>query len=106
MPHLHYQRSPDGLIVPIVIGLDDDSIAALHAAGAPILAPIHAMGIIDTGADLTGITSRLLAQLPFRSMGQGTTIGVSGAAYPNLFAISLSLVRRQEIRHLYSRIPS
>jgi hypothetical protein len=92
MPQLHYPRTPDGLVVPVVVALDNDSIIALHAAGLSIPAPIHALGLIDTGADLSGVSSRLLPRAPFRSLGQANTSTAAGASSPRLFAISMSIV--------------
>jgi hypothetical protein len=73
MPQLHYGRSPDGLIVPVVVGLDDDLRCRITRGGSSHSADCR-YGDNRHSADLTGYPDS--EELAVRSMGQAKTIGV------------------------------
>src|SRR5262245_58267180 len=63
MPILTLSLSPRGALLPILIRLSDPDIRVLRAALRPIPQPITATGLIDTGADMTGVDAGLIQRL-------------------------------------------
>jgi predicted aspartyl protease len=89
---LTFPVSPDGLIVPVWIGLSGQVLANLMAAGQAAPPPIAARGLIDTGSDVTAVDPSLL-----RALGATpatlttTTTTASGQVRVRLFEVSLSI---------------
>jgi hypothetical protein len=91
MPKLVYPILPDGLLVDVLIGLRGLTTASLLAAGQPITAPARARGAIDTGSDLTVVSTAILQQLGIAASHQGSTQTVSGILSAQLFKVSVGI---------------
>jgi hypothetical protein len=91
MSQLNYPISPDALLVQVLVGLKDASIAALVAAGLSVPPPLHAVGSIDTGSDVTCVASHLLAHFRTPVAYTTTTTTASGTVPVNLYEVSLSI---------------
>jgi hypothetical protein len=63
MPTLSDRLVPEGALVPVLIGLSLTQIQLLRKALQPIPAPIVALALIDTGAEMTGIDSSFVTSL-------------------------------------------
>jgi hypothetical protein len=63
MEHLTFPFSANGLTLDVLIGLDGNSTAQLHACGQPIPRPVRARGVLDTGTDATAIAHWVFQQL-------------------------------------------
>jgi hypothetical protein len=63
MPQLVFPLGADGPKLEVLIGLPGKEIARLHAAGQPILAPIRARALLDSGCDVTAIVASIALQL-------------------------------------------
>src|SRR5438552_2496940 len=63
----------------------------LAAAGRPILAPVQARGLLDTGTDVTCIASWVLGQLGIPVATRTSTHTAAGPVQVNLYHVSLSI---------------
>ena len=79
MAKLVFPVDPDGLLVDVLIGVDGDTTAAQLAAGQPITAPVRACGAIDTGSNVTAVSSVILQRLGIPIQYQTTTQTASGS---------------------------
>lgn len=79
-------------MVPVVVVLEAGAMAALVAAGLPVLQPQHGKGLLDTGSDVTAIGAAILQrlQIPIRTSGRTTT--AAGTVSVDLYEASLSIV--------------
>ena len=91
MPRLTYPVIPAGLAVPVLVGLDGKTSAALHAAGRPIPPPIPARGLLDTCSDLTAVSAWLLQRLAIAPATTATTLTAAGPVAVRLYEVSLSI---------------
>ena len=91
MPRLTYPVTPHGLSVPVLVGLDGKTTAALHAAGRPIPPPIHASGLLDTCSDLTAVAAWALQQLAIAPATTATTRTAAGPMAVRLYQVSVSI---------------
>jgi hypothetical protein len=91
MAHSTYPLTTAGLAVPVLVGLDGKTTAALHAAGRPIPAPVLARGLLDTCTDMTAIAARILQQLGMPSAGTTSTLTAAGPSSVRLFEVSFSI---------------
>ena len=91
MSRLTFAAAPDGLVVPVLIGLNSPDQASLIAAGQPPLPPILARGLIDTGCDATGVASDLLKRLGLQRVAYTTTQADGGQMTVDLYEVSLSI---------------
>jgi hypothetical protein len=82
---------PEGLAVPVWIGLPGRATAQLVAAGQPVPAPVQARGLIDTGSDRTCVASALVHRFGLPPAMQTSTTAVSGQIPVNLYEVSLSI---------------
>ncbi len=92
MPKYTYPIGPDGPVVPVMIGLDDQSTAVLAQAGLPVPPPLHGFGLLDTGSDVTIVAPRLLRPYQYIPGGGASTTTTGGAIPVRLTRISLSII--------------
>jgi hypothetical protein len=93
MPHFTLTCTPDGYELTVVIGLTGAGTAKLVASGSPLPRPVQIRGVIDSGSDVSCISSRIVAQLGLLLFAQDTTQTAAGPASVNLYEASLSLPR-------------
>ncbi len=67
MADLTFAISPDGLLLSVLIGLDRRASRALAASGGAIPRPEFVGAAIDTGSDVTAVSSRVLTSLGAQS---------------------------------------
>jgi hypothetical protein len=79
MPKLVFSVLADGLLVDVSIGLDGATTAAQFATGQPLTAPIITRGEIDTGCNVTAVSSAILRRLGVPIQFQSTTHSCSTA---------------------------
>ena len=91
MPKLVFPVLADGLLVDVLIGLDGALMLAQVAAGQPITAPIRACGEIDTGSNVTAVSSAILQRLRIPIQYQATTQTASGSLAVNVFRVSVGI---------------
>jgi hypothetical protein len=91
MAELTFPITPDGLAVPVWIGLNKPTSQALAAAGRPILAPIQARGLLDTGSNVTVVAPWLLQRLAVSVARTSSTHTVGGQVAVRLYRVSLSV---------------
>ena len=63
----------DGLLVDVVIGLDRPAMLAQLSPGQLITAPVLARGEIDTGSNVTAVSSAILHRLGIAAQYRTTT---------------------------------
>lgn len=91
MPKLTFPVSPTGLTVDALVGLERAAMAALHAAGQPLPAPVRCRGLIDTGTDITGVSRLVLQRLGLTRLFRHTTQTIAGTLQVDLYEVSLGI---------------
>jgi hypothetical protein len=91
VPILSYPIDKDGYFVPVLVGLDQRAVLALHSLGLPILAPIHGCGLIDSGTDITCVDGSILQQYRLTPAHTATTTTASGRTSVKHFEVSFSI---------------
>jgi hypothetical protein len=91
MPQLDFPVDKDGLLVDVVIGVDGATTVALMKAGRPLPIPVRARAAIDTGSDVTAVSTAILRQLGVPASQQATTHTVAGPLAVDLFEVSASV---------------
>jgi uncharacterized membrane protein YagU involved in acid resistance len=86
-----YPLTAAGLEVPVWIGLDGATTAALVGAGKPVAPPVRARGLLDTGSSVTAIPSWLIQQLAIPVATTHVTHTAAGPMKVNLCRVSLRL---------------
>jgi hypothetical protein len=92
MPIASYPVQLDGLVVNVVIGLNATDLRSRMHGGQTFPAPVQAKGIVDTGSDVTCVSTLIFNQLgitPTKHVQRQTTAGRFSA---QLFEVSLSLL--------------
>ena len=93
MASLKFSVQPDGLLCDVMIGLDGKTTTALVAARQAIPAPILCRGLIDTGTDVTCVSSRILRQLGLNTPAVRTTTQTAiGGSAASLFEASVNVL--------------
>jgi hypothetical protein len=72
MPSVTGALTPDGAVIPILLGLSASSVQALRTALRPVPSPAGVRALIDTGAELTCVDTALIQTLGL-TLG-GTTL--------------------------------
>jgi hypothetical protein len=92
MPHVTFQVTQDGYLVPVVVGLSGKDASALLSAGQPVPKPLVLQGEIDTGTNITCVSARALTRLGLTpSSTSHSTQTVGGSLPVRLFEVSLSI---------------
>lgn len=91
MPSLTFPVTVDGLAVSVLIGLDGNASHARLAKGQPILPPVKANGLLDTGCNVTAVAAPVLQQLALPQATTGTTQTAGGTVNVQLYSVSLSI---------------
>ncbi len=97
MPQLTFPITPDGLLVHVLVNLDATILVPLRTSGQPTPSPLAAHGLIDTGSDITVVSTTLLQQLGAAVQPPVTTQGISGAVHCNTYHVSLHLLDSQNV---------
>ena len=63
MPVLRESLDREGALVSILVGLSDSSIRRLRSQFQPIPQPVECRALLDTGAEITCVDSRLVESL-------------------------------------------
>jgi hypothetical protein len=93
MPQLTFPITPDGLAVPVWIGLSGTAAKALQAAQQSIPAPLQARGVLDTASTVSAVASWVLRQLAIPSAATGVTQTAAALVPVKLYEISLSITK-------------
>ncbi len=91
MPQINFTLSPDGLLLPALLGLDASAMQDLQAQGQPLPRPLQVRGQIDTGSLVTGVGPAVLAALGASSVGASRTQTASGLVVVQLYRISFTI---------------
>jgi hypothetical protein len=81
----------DGLLVDVLIGLDDARTLAQLAAGQPITPPVPTRGQIDTGSNVSAVSTAILQRLAVPIQYQTTSQSVSGSLSVNVANVSVGV---------------
>lgn len=92
MPTLTFSVQPDGLLIPVMIGLDAPSCRALQQAGQAIPRPLQLTGVMDTATDVPAIAPRVLKVLALPQLGSAQTHTASGSVTVGIYEVSLSIL--------------
>ncbi len=87
MPTLTFPVDLDGMMLPVLIGLNGNETAARAAAAQSIPLPVSVKGIVDTGTNVTCVTQAVLSRLAVAASGQGTTNTAAGEAVVQLYEV-------------------
>jgi hypothetical protein len=93
MPHVTLTLTPEGLALPVVIGLSGKDSAALASAGQPVPTPVRLRGAIDTATNITVVSAAVLSQFGLVHVRDDSTWGVGGFLSVRLYEVSLSIPR-------------
>jgi hypothetical protein len=91
MPHATFSIDPDGLAFFVMIGLSGDDMAERIVNRQPIPRPLRLRGILDTGSDVTCVSSPIFQHFNLAPIQQTTTQTAGGPATVNLFEVSLTI---------------
>jgi hypothetical protein len=97
MPQLTFPITPDGLRVNVLVNLDAAILVPLRSSGQPTPSPLAANGLIDTGSDITVVSTTLLQQLGAAVQPPVTTQGISGAVLGNTYLVCLHILNAQNV---------
>jgi hypothetical protein len=90
MPRLTFPIATDGLLVPVLVGLETAILQDLLARGVPLPRPAPGVGLSDTGTTITAVVPRTLAAIGAVSFGQATTTTAAGQVAVQLYRVSLT----------------
>ncbi len=93
MPHVTLTVTPDGLTLPVVIGLTGKDSADLLAAGQLPPNPRLLRGAIDTATTITVVAASVLSQFGLKPLKSTTTQGIGGSHPVHLFEVSFRIPR-------------
>lgn len=88
MAQLTSPIGPDGLIVDVLVNLEAPALLSLRSANQP-RPPVPALGLLDTGSNVTGIALPILQKLGALVVGQSSTTSIVGSVGVNLYRVSL-----------------
>jgi hypothetical protein len=91
MPRLEYPVVPDGLLADVMVGWNRPTTAAALAGGTPIAIPVRARGVVDTGTDVSAVSTTVLRQLGLAPVRSTTTHTAAGTVGVNLYRVSLGI---------------
>jgi hypothetical protein len=91
MPAVVFPVLPDGLRVDVVIGLDRPATLAQLTAGQPVTAPVTACGEVDTGSNVTAVSTAILQRLGIPTHYQTTTQTAAGTLSVKVAKVSVGI---------------
>jgi hypothetical protein len=91
MPQITFPIVVGELLVDVNVNLHAPALVARRAANLPAPQFAAARGIVDTGSDVSAVTSAIIQQLSLVSYAQTQTHGVGGSVVVDLFRVSLSI---------------
>jgi hypothetical protein len=91
MARLSFPIRSGELTLAVLIGHNQQALAAFRATAQPLPAPVWTTGVIDTGRTVTCISSAILRKLGLASTRKSTSQTVHGRTTVNLFDVSLSI---------------
>jgi hypothetical protein len=91
MPSLIFPIDPDGLLVPVRIGLSEFAVADRTATGRAIPLPLLARGEIDTGANMTSVAGWIVQQLGLPPGVEVQTQTASGTVKTTVRTVGLTV---------------
>jgi hypothetical protein len=91
MPKFTFPFGQNGLMVPVIVGLDGDTTTHLFTKGLPITPPVEARGNIDTGSTVTAVCPWVLQKLGIPPLHTRTTQTASGSATVRIFSVSIGI---------------
>jgi hypothetical protein len=91
MPDLTFAIGADGLILGVLVGLDRTASQIQVARGDPLPRPQLVRALLDTGSDLTAVSSGVLANLGARAGRFLSTHTAGGVVRTPTFYVSLSI---------------
>jgi hypothetical protein len=91
---LTFSLSRGGLEIDVLVNRDVAVLMTLWQAGSRP-PPLSGRGLIDTGNDITGISSSILSRLGLQPVRQITTHGIGGSVTGDLYRVSLSILDAQ-----------
>ncbi len=99
MPRYQFAVQPDGLTLRVKIGLDQQTIGRLLSAGLTPPRSLTVDALVDTGADFTGVSAAVIAQLGLPYLTTVQTQTASGVAVQRQFWASVGLPRPLKTRN-------
>ena len=91
MAFLTLPVTPDGLVLPVLLGLDSGRMSSLGASGQPVPPPLLVRGLIDTGSNITMVTPGLASRAGLTFLKKRTTQTAVGPATVDLYEASLGI---------------
>jgi hypothetical protein len=92
MVTLTFEATFAGLFVPVMIGWSGEEILKSIAQGARFPPPLSATGLIDSGANNTSISPRVVRQLGLPSIGIATSDTAQGSVSVDMHSVSLNII--------------
>ncbi len=92
MTDLTLPIQPGGLLLDVLVGLNDVLTQGLLDARLPLVRPVKVTAFIDTGADVSGISTRLVQTLRLPLAHTLQTVTAGGIARTSCYEISLSIL--------------
>jgi hypothetical protein len=91
MARLAFPVQADGLIVDVVVWLDRAAADDLSAQGLTLPTPVRCRGLLDTGTDISAISTATRTRLGLGRALQMTTTTAAGPMNVDLYKVSLSV---------------
>src|SRR5208283_52483 len=91
MPKFTFAAGQNGLMVPVVVGLDGHTTTQLFAKGLPITPPVEARGNIDTGSTVSAVSPWVFQRLGIPALHTRITQTASGPATVRIFSVSIGI---------------
>jgi hypothetical protein len=84
--------SPEGPVVPGLVGVNDQTTASLVQSGQPVPRPVAVRCLLDSACDRTAIPGSLARQLQLAREKPVSTQTAGGTVQVNQYRISLSVI--------------
>ena len=91
MARCSFAVEADGLIVDVLVTLEEQALDALRAQGQTTPAPIPCRGMIDSGTNLTAISPGLRTRLGLTRGLRAATTTAAGFVSVTLYVVGLSV---------------
>jgi hypothetical protein len=104
MPFLTIPIGPEGALIDLHVALSTPRIDALKAAGMGFPPPQMACAMIDTGASITSISSRIANALGLVPTGKTTVTGATTGSVPhitNQYDVALAFLQPGVHTHVF-----